>query len=209
MPAPVPPDPDAVSFARERRATGLSLPAIAAEMAKLGHPVTAMTISRWLADPSKPKEVRGPKRKAAAQRPGAAMAARKPPSDPPAPVADGAAGGTTLDVLRRQLKLTLDDCEANRVINPKLAQQLGRDAASLANTIARLEKGEEDDSDQLRFSRRDIDQAMAGLLERIAAAAERCKVAGGLLCARCSRELSVDLGTGGVGSVGSDPVPRT
>jgi hypothetical protein len=152
-----------------------------------------MTLSRWLAEPGAPKETRGPKRKAAARR----IGDRKPPEPPAAPATlpEGAATVSTLEVLRRQLAATLADCEAQRVVNPKLAQQLGRDAAQLANTVARLERGESDDADELRFSRRDIETAMSGLLEKVAGAVERCRLVGGLLCARCSRELSVELGT--------------
>lgn len=201
MPAPVPPDPDAVAFAAERRKAGLSLPAIAEEMKAIGHPVTAMTISRWLADPSAPKEPRGPRRKAAAQRPRQALSDRKPPSSPPgAPdTAPDDALGSTLDTLRRMLASTLKEAESARVLNPKLSQQLGRDAANMANTIARLEKGAEDDSDVLRVTRKEIDEAAAGLLERIQAMCSR----GPLRCAECNRALSVDLGTGGKG--GSEP----
>ena len=184
-------DPDVLAFARERRAAGLSLEQIAAELVALQTPVTAMTLSRWLAEPGAPKETRGPKRKAAAQRPGA----RKPPTDPPAPPPTDAEPADTLTVMRRTLADTLREVEAQRVINPKLAQQLGRDAATYAAIVARLERGQADDADELRFNRREIDQAIPALLEKMGGWIDRCKAAGGLTCVKCGRELSVDLGT--------------
>jgi hypothetical protein len=183
-------DPDVLAFAKERRAAGLSLEQIAAELTQLETPVTAMTLSRWLAEPGAPKEQRT-KRKAPAQRPGD----RKPPSAPPPAAED--APIDTLATMRRTLARTLQDVEAQRIVNPKLAQQLGRDAATYAAIVARLERGQADDADTLSFSRKEIDQAIPALLEKMAGWVDRCRAAGGLLCARCSRELSVELGRPG------------
>lgn len=188
MPRPSKKDPDVLAFARERRAAGLSLEQIAAELTALETPVTAMTLSRWLADPAAPKEPRGPRRaKSAAKRP----TPKAPPTEPPPddePI-------DTLATMRLTLARTLREVEAQRMINPKLAQQLGRDAATYAAIVARLERDQVNDADELRFSRREIDQAIPALLEKMAGWVDRCKAAGGLLCARCSRELSVELGT--------------
>lgn len=90
--------------------------------------------------------------------------------------------------------------KANAIGDSQLAQRQVRNAAYLSNVLARLEKVEAADSDLLRFSKREIDQAMASLLERVRAVCDRP-----LLCAECSRQLSVDLGTaGGRGGVGTE-----
>jgi|SRR6185369_4969760 len=196
MAAPTPPDPDAVAFARERKAAGLSLSAIAEEMAAVGYPVTPMTLSRWLRDPAAAVEPRGPRRsKAKASTPRQALAGRAPAPPEQEPDADPG----TLEAMRAILTRTIREVEAQRIINPKLAQQLGRDVGTYAAIVSRLEKGAEDDADQLRFSRREVDQAMTALLERVKAVCDRP-----LLCAECSRKLSVDWGTGGVESVSPD-----
>jgi hypothetical protein len=181
-------DPDVLAFARERRAAGLSLEQISAELAALQTPVTAMTLSRWLAEPGAPKETRGPKRKATAQRIGDRKPQEPPPEAAAVPVQE------TLPALKAMLANTLREAAAQRVINPKLAQQLGRDAGVFATIVSRLERDQVGDADALSFSRREIDQAIPALLEKMAGWVDRCQAAGGLLCARCSRELSVELG---------------
>lgn len=183
-------DPDVLAFAKERRAAGLSLEQISAELTQLETPVTAMTLSRWLAEPGAPKETRT-KRKASPRRPGE----RRPPSaPPPAPPPADDAPVDTLATMRRTLANTLREVDAQRMINPKLAQQLGRDAATYAAIVARLERNQTDDSESFSFSRKDIEQAIPALLEKMAGWIERCEVAGGLVCAVCSRKLSVELG---------------
>lgn len=182
-------DPDVLAFARERRTAGLSLEQIAAELSALETPVTAMTLSRWLAEPGAPKETRGPKRKAEAQR-----FHRNSPPEPPAftlPPEDE----TLIDFMRRQLRIMQGDAEQARVANPVLYQRLVRDMVILSNNLARAEREQPgDDGDTFTFSRKEIDQAIPALFEKMAGWIDRCDAAGGLLCARCSRELSVELG---------------
>jgi hypothetical protein len=182
-------DPDVLAFARERRAAGLSLEQIAAELVALQTPVTAMTLSRWLAEPGAVKETRGPKRKAEAQRfhrssPPEPPVSTLPPEDEP-----------LIDFMRRQLRTMQGDAERARVANPVLYQRLVRDMVILSNNLARAEREQPTaDGETFSFSRKEIEQAIPALLEKMAGWVDRCQAAGGLLCARCSRELSVELG---------------
>lgn len=194
-------DPDVEAFVRERRAAGLSLEQIAAELAALDTPVTAMTLSRWLAEPGAPKEPRGPKRKAEAQRFGRSLPPPEPPALPPE-------DETLIDFMRRQLRTMQSDAEAARQVNPVLYQRLVRDMVILSNNLARAERERpEDDGESFTFTRKEIDQAIPALLEKMAAWVERCDAAGGLVCAVCSQKLSVELGrpkgSGGEGESGT------
>jgi hypothetical protein len=186
-------DPDVLAFARERRAAGLSLEQIAAELVALQTPVTAMTLSRWLAEPGAPKETRGPKRKAEAQR-----FQRRQPSEPPAASTLPPEDEPLIDFMRRQLRTMQGDAEQARVANPVLYQRLVRDMVILSNNLARAEREQPgDDGDSFTFTRKEIEQAIPALLEKMAGWVDRCQAVGGLLCARCSRELSVELGRPG------------
>ena len=75
--------------------------------------------------------------------------------------------------------------------NAELAQRHTRNASALASVLARLEKVEAAGSDDLRTPRSTIAAIRADLTGRIAALQERP-----LLCAHCSRALSVMWGTG-------------
>lgn len=180
-------DPDVLAFAKERRAAGLSLEQISAELAKLETPVTAMTLSRWLADPGAPKEARGPKRKAEAQR----FQRSAPPEPPVLPPEDE----PLIDFMRRQLRTMQGDAEQARVANPMLYQRLVRDMVILSNNLARAEREQPtEDGESFTFSRKEIDQAIPALFEKMAAWIARCEAAGGLMCATCGEKLSVELG---------------
>lgn len=204
MPSPKPPDPTAVQYALECTAKGMSPAAIAAEMTGLDFPVGPDTIRRWLKrygggrplppppedrpKPKRPKPILGPPPVVGVA---AALAARRaePVPEPEPDLGTGESTAATLDVLRKHLQATLREVQVNRVHNPKLAQQLGRDAAQLANTVARLEKGTAEDADVVRMSREDIETAAQAIRERLQKYADRP-----LLCAHCSRELSVAWG---------------
>jgi len=128
-------DPHALAFAQQARAAGRSLEDIAQEMTSIGHPVTAMTLSRWLRDPAAPKEPRAKRPKATAALK-ADLASRKPPSDPPAAPADDLSAA--LDFTRTQLRETRKRAEeAVAVGNHTAAQRYGRDAAGLIAVLDR------------------------------------------------------------------------
>jgi hypothetical protein len=76
--------------------------------------------------------------------------------------------------------------------NSAEAQRCTRTAAGLTPVLARLERDQRDDADVLRLDRGDIEKAMRGVRERVAAILAR----GELRCADCSRALSVRFGTG-------------
>lgn len=80
---------------------------------------------------------------------------------------------------------------AKRDGNWVAAQRMMKAATDLAPTIARLKKASTDESELMKISRSEIDQAMAGVRQRVAQYASRP-----LLCAHCSRELSVMQGMG-------------
>lgn len=202
MPRPAP-DPDAIAFARERHAAGVTPERIAEEMGELGHPVSGRQLRLWLALPDAPIRAARAKAKAPAQR-FQRPAPPEPPAEPLPPEDE-----PLLDFMRRHLRTMKVDAEQARVINPVLYQRLSRDMVILSNNIARAERDQpEDDGDSFTFARKEIDQAIPALLEKMAGWVARCEVAGGLVCSVCSRKLSVEIATGGVGSVGSDPVPR-
>ena len=66
-------------------------------------------------------------------------------------------------------------------------QRYARQAARLANLLARLERREQD---AVTFDVKGVQPVS----ERMAGWIERCDAAGGLLCSECSRELSKELG---------------
>lgn len=81
--------------------------------------------------------------------------------------------------------------EASRIGNHAAAQKYGRDAAGLGAVIARLEKAAKSDDDVIRVARHEIDARLALMRERVEALQSRP-----LLCAHCSRALSVAWGRG-------------
>lgn len=89
----------------------------------------------------------------------------------------------------RSLRLVRD---AERVGNHTAAARALRDAGAQAILIARLERAAAQESDVLRISRAQIDEAIAGVYARVAAMLDRP-----LHCAKCARELSVEWGTAG------------
>lgn len=203
------PDPTAVAFVLECNDAGMSVRDIVREVQAADYPITRATVHRWIKrygpEGGKPLPGSAAAPQAAPEPPpkaspkpdvsgiaGALAARREEPPPPPEPTLDipeGGSEGATLDTLRNLLRITLKEVAANRVKNPKLSQQLGRDAAAMANTIARLEKGVGDDADVIRISREEVDATSRKLRERIRVTCDRP-----LLCSKCSRELSLEWG---------------
>lgn len=174
MPRPAP-DPALVQLCLEQVAAGTPLREIA-EVAG----VSAMTISRWAKD-------RG------------VAAGGVQPAPAPAPQGEPASEADLLDTLRRMLGQLLDDAKSSRAVgNMTAVTRSMRDAGNLSNTIARIEGRQADDADVLRISRSEIAEAMAAVTLRVQAIADRP-----LLCAHCSRALSVSFG-----ERGAEPAPE-
>ena len=76
--------------------------------------------------------------------------------------------------------------------NAELVQRQTRNAGYMANVLARLEREQEPDG-AILISPADLAAAEADLDAKARAYAER---GGGLLCSKCSRELSIQWGLG-------------
>jgi hypothetical protein len=173
------PDPDLVAACLEQVRAGTPL----REIGKAAG-VTATTIKRW------------------ADKHGTARGA-PPPAELPAALA-GAAGlpevaltdvSDNLATLKRMLADTLRNAEQFKIIgNATAASRAMRDAGTFTGLIHREEHLKRDDRDTLRISRQEIAEAIARVTERLATIAARP-----LLCAHCSRALSVQWGKGGQG----------
>lgn len=83
--------------------------------------------------------------------------------------------------------------EAQAVGDANLAQRHTRNLAGLLSVLARLERTERAEEDAIRISRAEVATIERSLRERIAATLSRP-----LLCAHCSRALSVSWGTEGL-----------
>lgn len=81
---------------------------------------------------------------------------------------------------------------AQKVGNHTAAQKSFRDAAGLSTVLARLEKASGANIDQITVPRKEVEDLMNGVVERIKTLAARP-----LLCAGCSCKLSIHYGTGG------------
>jgi hypothetical protein len=111
----------------------------------------------------------------------------------PAPAEPPPEDEDTLDMVRRMQRDMRASAEAAKADgNHTAAQRFMRDAAGLVPVIARLEKVAADDSDVLRISRAEIEDVMSATRERV-----KTLLARPLLCAHCSRKLSIQYGTGG------------
>lgn len=143
--------------------------------------VTATTITRWRASAAAapPADVAARARAIVAGAP-----APEPELEDPAPPEDD--GLAYARWQRRQLLRAA--ATATREARFDDASKARRDAANMSLLIARLERGATQDADVIRVSRADVDQAMAGVRERVAAILERP-----LLCAACSRALNVEI----------------
>lgn len=163
-------------------ATGRSLRDVARE-----HGVSAPTAMRWRDAAASAKPASAP---SIAER-AARVIKGAPAAPPPAPVEDGGDDDEdTLATLKRLLRAaTTGAREAKAAGNHTASQRFGRDAAGLAASIARLEHAQQKESDHLRLSRADIAETEAKMREKVKSLLERP-----LLCAHCSRELSIEWG---------------
>lgn len=142
-------------------------------------------------------------KKHAERAPAAAVAERAAklrkqiPPEPPAPAAVDASA-PAIDQVRALMADARAQLDAAQAIGDSVtAQRCTRNSAALASVLARLERIEHADSDVLRISRPEIDEAIAGVYARVAAMLDRP-----LVCAKCSRELSVEI-AGVVGDKGA------
>ncbi len=211
MPRPKP-DPEAVKYALAQLAAGHTTRDVAKELTDLGIPVKFNTIALWARQsgqqdkaptggtdqPSSGSPPPAAHSAAPKGRPNLseALAARQAQQakTPPPPSATEIDTSDTLGTLRELVKSMFQQAAAEKLSNPKLSATLTRSASDVLNTIARVEKGQAEAEDLLRISRKQIADARAGALERFKALCDRAQAAGGLLCARCSRQLSIEWG---------------
>lgn len=114
-----------------------------------------------------------------------------PPADAPDDEIN-AEDDDALVITRKLLARTLRVArEAEAGGNYTAAQRANRDCSGILVTIRQLEENRKDTADVLRVPLAKIDEAMAAVQARVAAICDRP-----LLCAHCSRALSVSLGTG-------------
>lgn len=161
----------------EALATGASLRDVA-EACGVSH----VTVSRW-AKAANVAVTPAPKGRPIEPRPEPAPADAAEEDDTPE-------GADTLELTRSMLRRALRLARTSEAAgNMSAAQRAQRDAAGLAVVVARLERDANEHADVLRISRSEIDAAMANVYARVEAI-----VARPLLCADCSRKLSVEFG---------------
>jgi transcriptional regulator with XRE-family HTH domain len=179
------PDPEVVAEAVAARRAGVSL----RDVARVAG-VSPTTVMRWEASAAAAPPAPAPDVMARAK----ALVAGAPAPDPepdadPAPPEDDA-----LAYARWQRRRILREGERAALAGNHAANQKAqRDAVAMSTLIARLEKASENDADVIRVTRGEVDQAMAGVREKVRAVLDRP-----LLCAACSRALNVDIAEGKV-----------
>jgi hypothetical protein len=203
------PDPDVVRFALEQLKSK-SARDVAKELADLDVKVSFNTIALWARKAEQDPTWFERKEAGAVVRPSApakseplpppparklnlsqALAARGDKPKSPAPAIDPT---DTLGSLRELVRSMFEQANAEKLSNPKLSATLTRSASDVLNTIARVEKGQAEAEDLLRISRRQIAETSESALERFKLLCARAQEAGGMLCARCSRQLSIEWG---------------
>jgi transposase-like protein len=100
---------------------------------------------------------------------------------------------SSLDLLRRLSNQTQRRLRAAEAAgNHTVVQRMGRDLASMANTIARLERLEHADREVIPLTREQLIEAKSRVISLVTALASRP-----LHCADCARKLSVSWGREG------------
>ncbi|HVW25071.1 MAG TPA: hypothetical protein VHC69_06845 [Polyangiaceae bacterium] len=166
---------EARAEARRLRDAGLSLREIA-ERVGFSH----VSVAKWLAVP---EAVDVPP----------AVVAPAPLLSPLDVTPDGAEPldlASTLEFVKESMRNSRNIAdEARKVGNFSAAQRATRDVAAFSAIVARLEKQAVADEGSVRYSREDIDRAIAGVRERVASL-----VARGLRCQDCGRKLAASWG---------------
>lgn len=113
-----------------------------------------------------------------------------PPAETPAPD-PSEAPPAAIEIVRELIsKSRAEFRSATELGNANAARHFARTAAGLMPVLARLEREQNQDEHVLRIPRTEIAEAMGSVREKLAAIASRP-----LLCAHCSRQLSVEWGT--------------
>ena len=182
-----PPDPTLVALVFDTLKTGASVRDVAE-----GAGITESCVKQWVKRYGKGDPALSPRTtipaalaaRAAARTEGApAPAEGAPPSVFASLPADASALERNRAMQAEQLRLA---DEAFAVGNYSAAQRAMRDASNLSLVIARIEREQRSDDDMLHISRADIATARDAYRERV-----RALLARPLLCAHCSRELSI------------------
>ncbi len=182
------PDPEVVQQARELVAAGCSL----REAAKvLG--TTAPTIKRWIERPAELDAVASepPPARASSAPPAAALPAHMFTPDAPPLVALNA--DDPIGLVKQLIRELHAQIHADRVAGARGVTVSSSIATleKLTKTLKQLEEGERKTADGITVSAAELARVKASLAERVTAICNRP-----LMCARCSRELSVFYGTG-------------
>ncbi len=175
-------DPEAIAFAVAAVKAGRSYRDVAEELAELGVQCSHMTVKRWCAAAPKAAEA---VRQAAPPIENSGAAAPAPAATAEEPFDFEA----SLHAMIRQAEI--EARTHDQASNPRGAQAAMRRAAELMKVLSQTEKRKPADPNLLTFSRAEIDKAIADLTVRLEAMCSR-----GLLCADCSRKLSVRFGRG-------------
>ncbi len=195
-------DPKAVEYALAQCRAGRSFRDVAAELHELGVDVSYGTVRRWVeradakpeapppapvAAPDTPRADPKLRQRLEAQKARAAAEAPPPeaPSDPAAPFDYEAELHRMIRDAQQEVK------EYTQSSNPKAAQAAARRASDLMKVLAQQEKRKPVDPDVLTFSKAEIERAFGEVEGLLAKLCERP-----VLCASCSRELSVRFGRG-------------
>lgn len=168
-------DPDDVAKAAELRALGCSFREIGQTLG-----VTATTVKRWLDEPPP----------APANTPPAAlpahMAVALAPPVVPLDMSDPVAMIAQL-IAEQHAAIAADRAAGNmRAVSSNMST-----LERMTKTLKQLQAGAADDANTVRISRAEISKIEDSLRERVAAICNRP-----LLCAECSRKLSVQWGVG-------------
>jgi formiminotetrahydrofolate cyclodeaminase len=167
------------ALAVEAVRAGGSLRDVAAAVSNaIGETISHVTIRRWV----KEAELRGDVEVEAHD-------SEPPPEEEQAEAIEGDTLAVTREMMARALRRATN---AEKSGNYTAAQRAGRDAADLAKVVARLERLKGEDGDAVHISRGAVAELMSTVRARVEAILERP-----LLCAHCSRQLSIDWGTGG------------
>lgn len=118
--------------------------------------------------------------------------------DSPAAASDAALASELRDMMRGNMAASKQLRAEGRM---REATAFARGAGELAPVIARIEAAQTQDPDALRFTRSELARAEASILDRAKKICDRP-----LLCAECSRALSVEWGLGTSASEPTEPV---
>jgi hypothetical protein len=174
--------PEIVAQARELVRVGCSLKDAGDTLG-----VSAMTIKRWIDAPAEPPSA--PPQPPSDPPPAVTLPAHMAPP-PPMPVLEDISD--PIELVRQLIREQRAAIQADRLSgNTRGAASNAATLERLVKSLKQMESTAKDDGDGIRVSNAELARVRASLAERVTAICNRP-----LMCARCSRELSVFWGTG-------------